>query len=482
MQIQNDVRFDVARLYRAVPDEADGVGSVVSESGEPGFSRNEAAVRLITSVRANPHVSFVGDIELIWLQRSERELSLADLTLRSGMDPWRIECDAAYVDIRDILPGLDARIGRQIVQWGSADLFNPTSLLNADDLEDRTLFREPIASEMIRLDYTYLPEREGWLSEISLTFVWVPIFRPAQLPGSAMLPIRDASEEIPVVEDDVRGQIERLRGLVRGLLDDPDVHAEVPELSLDDSQVGARVQVRMGETDFSLTYFRGNDDIPVFRRADAFVNDPDGSPTIGSNVTLAYPRMQALGFDMSGQVPFLDDMGFWLEGAVMFPERMPLTFAFPPLPPILPTETVFEGSSVLDRPFLKLTVGLDYSFNQYFFLLVQFIHGMINEFGAGNMSNILLAGLDVKLWSDRILLRLFGLIQLDFLDEAISGQPFGDWEDQLSGNLFPMLRLNPWGNLDFDLGAVIPLGSRGSYFGQPATGTTEVFLRARASF
>ncbi|MFZ5786749.1 MAG: hypothetical protein ACOY3Y_09935, partial [Acidobacteriota bacterium] len=162
MQIQNDVRFDVARLYRAVPDEADGVGSVVSESGEPGFSRNEAAVRLITSVRANPHVSFVGDIELIWLQRSERELSLADLTLRSGMDPWRIECDAAYVDIRDILPGLDARIGRQIVQWGSADLFNPTSLLNADDLEDRTLFREPIASEMIRLDYTYLPEREGW--------------------------------------------------------------------------------------------------------------------------------------------------------------------------------------------------------------------------------------------------------------------------------------------------------------------------------
>jgi hypothetical protein len=216
------------------------------------------------------------------------------------------------------------------------------------------------------------------------------------------------------------------------------------------------------------------------------ISDADRLPEeklgVNSEVHLKYPKIQVLGFDLSGQFPFLDDMGFWIEAAAIFPERMPLTFVFPAIPGIMPEAREVEGTSVEDRPFLKATLGLDYSFNQYVFILVQYIHGMINDFGAGNMNNILLAGIDVKLWSDRILLRLFALLQLDFLDEALGGEPWDEWRDQISGNLFPMFRINPWGNLDLDLGAVVPLGSRESYFGQPATGTTEVFLRARASF
>lgn len=480
-EVFNDTRIDVDRIYEIVPDNDDqDSASQIVESDDPDFARNETSVRFRLRVAPHPQVRFVGDVELIWINASDRVLTLPQLTRRWFMDPWRLECDAAYIEIRDIVPGLDLRIGRQIAHWGSADMFNPTAVLNPDDLEDRAVFREPIANEMLRLDYTYLPEREGWLGDVIFTFVWVPVFRPSQLPRSAVLPLVDANEEIPVLEDHVSARIGRLRGLVSDNLYDPNVRVEQPEFSLANSQIGFRVQARMGQTDFALAYYRGFDDIPVMTRADAEI-DGDGVH-IHSDVTLTYPRMHMLGFDINGQVSFLDNMGYWIEGAVMFPERVGLTFVFPALQPILPEPTEIVGTAVEGRPFLKLTLGLDYSFNEHVFLFAQYIRGMINEFGADSLSNILMVGLDLHFWSNRILLRIVGLVQMDWLDEALRGEPYDQWRDQLSGNLFPMVQVNPWGVVEFDLGAIVPLGHRDSYFGQRATGATTVFLRARAGF
>lgn len=104
----------------------------------------------------------------------------------------------------------------------------------------------------------------------------------------------------------------------------------------------------------------------------------------------------------------------------------------------------------------------------------------MNDFGATGLNNFIVAGLDLKFWSERILIRLFTLLQLDWLDEI--GDPYEEWKEELSANLFPMFRINPWGAVAIDLGAIIPLGPRSSYFGQPATGATTIFLRARAAF
>jgi len=472
VEVLNDTRLDVDRIYLIQPDDDDADrASQIVESGDPELSRNETGVRLKLRVTPHPQVRFVGDVELIWVNLSDRLLSLPQLTSRSSMDPFRLECDAAYIDIRDILPGLDVRIGRQIVHWGAADMFNPTAVLNSDDLEDRAVFREPIANEMLRIDYTYVPEREGWLGDVIFTFVWIPIFRPSQLPRSAMIPMMDPNSEVPVVEDDVRENITNLRTMVADLIADPHVTAETPEFSFNNSQLGARVQARMGETDFSLSYYRGFDDIPVMTSAEARMEDD----SVVSDVTLIYPRTHMLGFDINGQIAFLDNLGFWIEGAVMFPERVPLTFGLEGIPPI-------EGTAVEGRPFLKLTIGIDYSFDEHVMLFSQYVRGMINEFGASALSNILFVGLDLKFWSDRILIRLVGLVQMDWLDDAFQGESYSSWDDQISANLFPMLRINPWGAVEIDLGAIIPIGSEGSYFGQRATGSTEVFLRARAAF
>jgi hypothetical protein len=472
VEVLNDTRLDVDRIYLIQPDDDDADrASQIVESGDPELSRNETSVRLKLRVTPHPQVRFVGDVELIWVNLSDRLLSLPQLTSRSSMDPFRLECDAAYIDIRDILPGLDVRIGRQIVHWGAADMFNPTAVLNSDDLEDRAVFREPIANEMLRIDYTYVPEREGWLGDVIFSFVWIPIFRPSQLPRSAMIPMMDPNSEVPVVEDDVRENITNLRTMVADLIADPHVTAETPEFSFNNSQLGARVQARMGETDFSLSYYRGFDDIPVMTSAEARMEDD----SVVSDVTLIYPRTHMLGFDINGQIAFLDNLGFWIEGAVMFPERVPLSFGLEGIPPI-------EGTAVEGRPFLKLTIGIDYSFDEHVMLFTQYVRGMINEFGASALSNILFVGLDLKFWSDRILIRLVGLMQMDWLDDAFQGESYSSWDDQISANLFPMLRINPWGAVEIDLGAIIPIGSDGSYFGQRATGSTEVFLRARAAF
>jgi hypothetical protein len=281
-----------------------------------------------------------------------------------------------------------------------------------------------------------------------------------------------------VLESDVRAQIESLRSMVRTSIEDPNVVAETPRFSLENSQVGVQVQTRMGLTDFSLSFYRGFDDIPVMTRTEASFNDHG---TIDSVSTLVYPRMHVLGFDINGQLSFLDDLGFWIEGAVIWPERVGLAFAFAE-GGFLPDGLEITGTAVDDTPFLKLTVGFDYSFNQYVFLNVQYVRGIMNDFGATRLNNFIVAGVDLKFWSDRILIRLFGLLQLDWLDEGFRGRPFDEWRDEISGNLFPMFRINPWGSVDIDLGAIVPLGSRDSFFGQPATGSTEVFFRARAAF
>ena len=101
LRVQNDIRFDVDRIWRIEPNP-NGAGSIIDEADQPEFSRNEAAVRLKMQAAPLPRIRFVGDVELVWLNLSERVLELAELTRREDMDPWRLEAHAAYVDLYDL--------------------------------------------------------------------------------------------------------------------------------------------------------------------------------------------------------------------------------------------------------------------------------------------------------------------------------------------------------------------------------------------
>ncbi len=496
LRVQNDIRFEVDRIWEVVPDESDGVGSVVREGDTPRYSRNEASLRVKMQARPVRRLRFVGDVELIWLNWSEESLSLAELTERSHLDPWRLEAHAAYVDLQDVFPGFDIRIGRQKVLWGAADLFNPTDNINPDDLEDQLLFGDNIANEMLRLDYTLLPDRLDWLEEMSFTFIWVPVFRPAQIPPTTALSPY-LSDPLDIIEDEEREASQRSRNVIQDWMYDPVVALDLPEFSLANSQVGFRMMARMLGTDFSLSYYRGFDDIPVMTRVDIVLAEDDEH--WNTSVTMIYPRMHVFGFDINGQISWLGDMGYWFEGAIIYPERVPLevsTFG----PPLFAQERLTVGTAVEPRPFFKWTLGFDHSLGEHVWIDVQWVHGFMDDFGATHLNDFLVAGLEVKLWSDRLLLRFFGLLQLDWIDDAFRGDPYSH---ELSASLRPSIRLNPWGSVELEVGAMIPMGGYEtewetgsedsalhseapygggrSYFGSPTGGSTTVYLRVRAS-
>ncbi len=476
--LQNDVRAAVARI------------------DEPGIARNETILGANINAELFPgKLRLIGDLRFIW-RGYTRDTAFEGLTNRSVVAPYYLESHAAYLEIYELVPRVDLRIGRQIVNWGAADMFNPTNNLNPLDLEDPLMFGENIANEMIRADWY---PADG----VVVTMVVVPVFEPAMLPASALLAIGDPSSEFPYSDPQVRLRGENLRKIWlrapdRYVIEQPGVRAQMPSLSLKNVQAGARVQWTMGIFDMSLSYYEGRDDIPVAKktvshRFETGEKAPDGLDKIGvqTDVTLVYPRMRVAGFDLTGALPFLDDMGVWFEGAFFFPERVDMTFD---IKEVVPSAAVVRGQTVSERPFFKFTAGGDYSLGEHILVNAQFVRGFANEFGAEKLNNYIVAGFDLKLLQERLLLRLFGLAELPHEDDDVTLDSDRDGRPDLlirgatndgticSYVIYPQVTYKPLGSLELTLGGYFPLGHQESQFGQRAAGPSLAFFRARASF
>ena len=194
---------------------------------------------------------------------------------------------------------------------------------------------------------------------------------------------------------------------------------------------------------------------------------------------------------------------------------------------------------VTDAPFAKWVVGLDYTFNRHLYLNVQWVHGLVDEFGAGDfisggvsvrsggvdkalttaevfncadplqlgadppgqrcavevsrprLGDYLVIGLDAKMLSDKLLARLFVILDLVGVDEerfdaALDRRvrrhhsPFS--AEGFSAVIFPQLTYNFGFGVELSTGALVKLGKRNTKFGDPAAGGSEVWTRARFSF
>lgn len=484
----------------------DDVRAGVDRVDEPSIVRNTTTLGGDLRVTLVPQrVRFVGDLKVVWTGFS-KDTTFEGLTTRNDVAPLYLESNAAYLELRSVLPRLDLRIGRQIVNWGAADMFNPTNNLNALDLEDPIMFGERIANQMVRFDY-------GLDDNFVLTAAWVPVFQPAQLPASAMLAIGDPMSEFPFVEPAVRLESEKLRDYwlsnpENWLVGQPDVQAHMPAFSLENSQIGVRLGWTMGLFDASLSYYRGFDTLPAPKVSLSNIDtlhvsqekSPSGLPkkTIITEVQLVYPRKQVLGFDFTGQLPFLDDLGVWFEGGVVFPQAVVMTFD---LTQVVPSARVIEGKSVTSTPYFKCTTGADYSINKHFFALAQFIHGFVDEFGAERQNNYWMTGVDSKWNQEKLLIRLFLLGEFPHEDDDktlmeektgadgqrrryVKSEAFGATNDGTIASyaIFPQISLKPWDGVDLTAGGYFPLGHKESKFAQPAVGPSLVFFRAKASF
>jgi hypothetical protein len=343
--------------------------------------------------------------------------------------------------------------------------------------------------------------------------VFVPIFRPAVLPRSAPIAVLDVDRPPPVQEEQIRATIAEDLILLRP--QQVNVLTYQPDPALNNVSYGFRLGGRVLGQDVSLSYFHGRFGIPT-----PVVTLLDLQSHV-ANVGVTWPRMDVLGADIAGSIGWLHGLGYWIEGAVTFPQatefalyedigtnRYEERFTIKKsadlatqLPALLGPGgylTAPQGSratNISGTPFFKLTIGGDYSIGSHVYINAQYVHGFIDEFGAGvvarpkknpsdpgelprveqRIGDYLVAGADVKLASDTLLLRFFGVLKVPSIDWETKS--FDPWAFTMV--LFPQVAYTVWDGAELSLGAFVYLGDRTTKFGDPAAGASELFTKAK---
>jgi hypothetical protein len=544
-RIQSDLRLRV---------EDKGVGAFYNRIELPaGVERNQNILNLKLKSTYGAF-SGVASVDLLLDGYTGKLPGLGSLSNYNAVQPVSIEPQALYLEGKDLLVhGLDLRVGQQIVSWGVGDQFNPTNNLNADDLRDPLLFGRQQANFMVKLDY--------WVTKsLSLSGVLVPIFKPALLPRSAALGIA-AIDRLPFTDAAARHRIEAENAFSAGsFIGSPAVVASAiptaPGPALNNMQVAYRIAGTIAEQDIALSYYNGRTDFPVpVRNHTRLVKAPQCDPAdlthciqgnLATDVTLAYPRMHVYGLNVAGEVnPLsfisskLHGIGYRLEGALVVPEPTSIRLENEALDLAFPQpagEYAYNGGKppvvVFGTPFLKWVIGLDYSFGEHVYANAQWVHGLADEFGAGDfihpgyvvrksdvttsdadtlsqcvlprdgsrcareilhprLGDYVVVGVDIRFLDDAALLRLFAILDVSGVVEAQWSDEAGarvetrrsPWSPEgFSAVIFPELDYNFGNGLELGVGALLELGRDSTKFGDPAAGGSVVWTRGRYSF
>ncbi len=491
--------------------------------------------------------------------------SFGSLQNYNAVQPFTFEPQQVYVEGRDLfLKGFDLTVGNQLVYWGVADQFNPTNNLNSEDLRDPLLFGKQQPNFMVKADY--------WINKTwSMSGVLVPLFKPALLPASATLGTADV-ERFPFVDDHLRHRIEAEYeyGVANGY---PTVISSLtpvlPASTADNMQFSFRLAGTLGEQDLALSYYYGRTDFPQpfasHTTSVAGVRCDPNAPTncingvLSTDTLLAYPRMHVYGLNASGEFnPFkkisegIRGIGYRVEAALIVPTQSNITLTNGDLTAAVGQpagEYDYQGTGqrggqppavVTSTPFAKWTIGLDYTFGEHVYLNTQWVHGLVDEFGAGDffhqgwqvrqvgvtttpsqtfaqcvsvkdgdrcaketllpkLGDYFVLGVDFKFLEDAGLFRLFTIWD-------VSGVWFSQFDPNaidpttkqmgartlthssvfssagFSGVIYPELDYNFGSGLELGAGALILMGQSYTKFGDPAAGGSVIFTRGRYSF
>jgi hypothetical protein len=560
-KVQSDLRF------RA---EKKALGGTYDRKELPtGIERNENILQMKLDVSYGK-IAGKADVDFVWWGMIAELKGLPDLSLIQNTDPYYLQAHSLYVEIYDFLiPKMDLRVGQQMVLWGKGDRFNPTNHLNANDLEDVLLFGEQLGNIMVKLDYTPF-------SDWTVSGVLVPVFKPALLPRSAALGLA-ASDRLPFLDSDLRyrlhfektlGEKPLVGNAYPALVNE--IRPILPERNFNNMPFSFRLAGPFFEQDVAFSYYRGFSDIPVPRKNyvrqvtdKACRADEPGclQNYLETESTLGYPRMQAAGFNMAGEMNPLGwisgsikPIGYRIEVAVVFPEKTDMSMYQDQITLSGVTMDAGEynyGSDypsgqrplvIDDTPFAKWVVGLDYTFGEHVYMNVMWVHGMPDEFGAGDflhegfvvrqgsvtgdnpsncivlemlngadegtaaarcgrkrvtevlkprISDYAVIGLDFKFAGDKALLRLFTILDVSGYYRESWNETLGRRErkylgplseDGFSVILYPEFNYNFGNGLDLGCGLLLQLGKNYTKFGDPAAGGSLVWTRARFQF
>jgi hypothetical protein len=315
-------------------------------------------------------------------------------------DYFELNLYEANVKVSDLFfHGLDLTLGKQRIQWGSADKMNVVDNLNPIDLANFFTFDPDYFAErrpQTALNFEYFSGRT------KLQLVWL-----LQNPVSPM----------PYGYTALLRQFYGLQSITV---------QKYWDRELDKTGLGLRISSTLFNVDFALSYYIGNASLPVLRELSA---------AFLLSGTFYYPRQQVLGFDCAGEIA---GIGLWGETALVIPENINGRVVTP---------LAVDGQSVLvensfrllEPSYWKYVLGLDHNFGHGFYANLQFLHGFFDEFAFtaaaqknlglgqgmffGALSNYLLGRVEFKSANEKIRLKAGGLLEMTSRDTAFALMP-----------------------------------------------------------
>lgn len=344
--------------------------------------------------------------------------SLNDLESPESAFPYELSMWEAFIDVYGFLfEDLDIRVGKQRIAWGRADKLNPTDNLNPNDFSDLVNFTEMAPSWAFKGTWYFGNSR--------LTGVWLPGITPVLLPrNGAELFLGDVA-----FDDELR----------------------LPERTPGHSMFAFRWDGSIDKWDYSFSYFNGYDDIPIPTRLT--MNPPPASPEI----RMEFPPMQVIGTEL---VTDLSGIGVWAEAGLFIPEEVKLITEM--------NGSTREETRLGNEPYLKFTVGGDYTFSNGLYLNTQWMHGFYTERGSTELHDYAVLRVEDEYFDDGLMLGISNILEVN--DKMETGYA-----------LMPELTYQAIDNFEGGLGAFLIWGEQGTLFGRWEE-LDQVFVRFRVDF
>lgn len=300
-------------------------------------------------------------------------------------EPFELSLYEAYLRVNHfLLRNLDLTVGKQRIQWGTADKLNVVDNLNPVDFANFLTFDPDYYLErrpQTAFNLEYYPFKNS-----KLQFVWLLNRQYSPLPA---------------------GFSEMLKANLSAL-PEPQVNLETETSSLKNTNFGLRFSSLLFNVDFGLSYYKGNYSLPYIQGVE--ISSPlQPGPT---QVYFRYPKKQIIGLDLAGEIK---SVGFWAELARVQPEKK-LAWLHTYLligNQIFPVNAEFP---LMASFYWQWVVGADYTLGvaDGLYLNVQYLHGMFDEAGFSALAESYF-GLRRGMWFGKVQDYLAGRAELRFL-------------------------------------------------------------------
>lgn len=366
--------------------------------------------RFETSLSPNDKLYLFSSIDFRFYDLA-RVNKLNDLENINQLFPTNVSMWEAYASVYGFLfDELDLKIGKQRINWGTADKLNQTDNLNSKDFSDLINFAEKIPSWAVKLSY--------YLGDYDFTAVWLPNFEPVLLPrNGTSLFLGDAFASF---KDSVI----------------------LPANRLSNSMFAFKISSNFGGWDYSFSYFNGYDDIPILTSLNINPNFGSGNP---GKAELSFSKIQVVGADFSTEI---SGIGFWGEGAIVIPQKIITSYS--------ENEVNYQTAALDDKPYFKFTLGGDYTFPGGYYLNAQWMHGFFTDRGS-TLNDYFFARLEKTLFDDQLKVAFGGALEVDRWENVSENYGYG---------FFPELTYQGIDNFKFTVGLFKVNGKSNTLLGQ----------------